>query len=118
MTTANPLNHQGLPILDEKLVPASVFAIGAGNVNPSRANDPGLVYDIKPEDYVSYLCGLNYGDGNVGLFLQRKVKCSEEKSIGEQELNYPSFSLLMLSNDTSDFTTFKRVVTNVGQARS
>lgn len=115
MTTADPLNHQGLPIpiLDEKLVPASVFAIGAGNMLiPQGANDPGLVYDIKPEDYVSYLCGLNYGDGNVGLFLQRKVKCSEEKSIGEQELNYQSFSLLILSNDTSDFTTFERVVTN------
>jgi subtilisin family serine protease len=67
MTTADDLNLQGELILDEKLLPADVFAKGSGHVNPSRANHPGLVYDIQPQDYVSYLCGLNYTDREVGM---------------------------------------------------
>lgn len=114
MTTANPGNLKGRPILDERLVPANLFAIGAGHVNPSKANDPGLVYDIKPHDYISYLCGLNYTNRHVGLFLQGKVNCSKKKSIPEAQLNYPSFSI-QLGSSPQNFT---RQVTNVGEAYS
>ncbi|KAK4365287.1 hypothetical protein RND71_016645 [Anisodus tanguticus] len=54
MTTADTLNLANNPILDERLLPADIFAIGAGHVNPSRANDPGLIYDTPFEDYVPY----------------------------------------------------------------
>ncbi|KAK6781452.1 hypothetical protein RDI58_019248 [Solanum bulbocastanum] len=40
MTTANILNLANDPFVDERLLPANIFAIGAGHVNPSRANDP------------------------------------------------------------------------------
>ncbi|KAL6280211.1 hypothetical protein ACE6H2_017092 [Prunus campanulata] len=43
MTTAEVVNQKGQPSTDETLQPASVFAIGAGHPNPSKANDPGLV---------------------------------------------------------------------------
>ncbi|KAK6137590.1 hypothetical protein DH2020_028670 [Rehmannia glutinosa] len=49
MTTADVVNLAHNPIEDQTLQPADVFATGAGHVNPSRANDPGLVYDIKPD---------------------------------------------------------------------
>lgn len=110
MTTADVVNLEGKPILDERLKPADVFATGAGHVNPLKANDPGLVYDIEPSDYVSYLCGLNYTDTQVGVILQQRVKCSEVKSIPQAQLNYPSFSILL--GDTSQFYT--RTLTNVG----
>nr|GFC15810.1 subtilisin-like protease SBT1.2 [Tanacetum cinerariifolium] len=60
MTTATQESLNGKPIVDERELPADVFAIGAGHVNPPKANDPGLVFDIKPDDYILYLCGLGY----------------------------------------------------------
>ncbi|XP_020216922.1 subtilisin-like protease SBT1.2 [Cajanus cajan] len=112
MTTANTVNLGGKPILDQRLLTADIFATGAGHVNPLKANDPGLVYDIQPNDYIPYLCGLNYTDKEVGLILNQKVKCSEVKSIKQAQLNYPSFSILLGS--TSLFYT--RTLTNVGPA--
>jgi subtilisin family serine protease len=93
MTTANQVNLHGKPILDQRLLLADVFATGAGHVNPSKANDPGLVYDIETNDYVPYLCGLNYTDRQVGIILRQKVKCSDVKSIPQAQLNYPSISI-------------------------
>ncbi|KAJ9129040.1 hypothetical protein P3X46_034200 [Hevea brasiliensis] len=52
MTTADLVNLDGKPIVDERLLPADILAAGAGHVNPSRASDPGLVYDIQPDDYI------------------------------------------------------------------
>ncbi|GAU20694.1 hypothetical protein TSUD_231080 [Trifolium subterraneum] len=110
MTTASTLNLGGTPITDQRLLPADVFATGAGHVNPVKANDPGLVYDIQPEDYVPYLCGMGYSDREIEVIVQWKVKCSDVKSIPEAQLNYPSFSILLGSE--SQFYT--RTLTNVG----
>ncbi|KAL0393399.1 UNVERIFIED_CONTAM: Subtilisin-like protease SBT1.7 [Sesamum latifolium] len=97
MTTADIVNLAGNPIEDERFLPASVFATGSGHVNPSRANNPGLVYDIQPEDYIPYLCGLNYTDRQVSSILQRTVNCSAESRIPEAQ---------------------EGTVTNVGEANS
>ncbi|KAG9149282.1 hypothetical protein Leryth_003250 [Lithospermum erythrorhizon] len=64
MTTANSFNLNKKPIMDERMQHANIFALGAGHVNPPKANDPGLVYDIQPEDYIPYLCGLGYKQAN------------------------------------------------------
>ena len=114
MTTALTKNLKNQPILDEKHHPADFFAVGAGHVNPSKASDPGLVYDIEPNDYIPYLCGLGYSDAQVGGIISRKVNCSKESSIPEAELNYPSFSVALGSKKLK----FKRIVTNVGKADS
>ncbi|XP_018847003.1 subtilisin-like protease 3 [Juglans regia] len=114
MTTADVLNLGGKPIFDQRLLPADIFATGAGHVNPTKANNPGLVYDTKPEDYIPYLCGLNYTDIQVELIVQRAVNCSQVEIIAEAELNYPSFSIV-LGSSTQDYT---RTVTNVGLANS
>ncbi|XP_006358841.1 subtilisin-like protease SBT1.7 isoform X1 [Solanum tuberosum] len=115
MTTAYTLNLDNSPILDEKLLPADIFAIGAGHVNPSRANDPGLVYDTPSEDYLPYLCGLGYTNAQVGSLLRRTVNCLEVKSIPEAQLNYPSFSIFGLGSTPQTYT---RTVTNVGDVAS
>ncbi|KAJ0047845.1 hypothetical protein Pint_16771 [Pistacia integerrima] len=113
MTTADLLNIEGKPIVDETLEPADIFGIGAGHVNPSRANNPGLVYDIQPDDYIPYLCGLGYSDEEVSYIVHRTVNCSNIPSITEGQLNYPSFSVTLGSTQT-----FTRTVTNVGQDNS
>lgn len=114
MTTADVKNLRGNPILDQTSCPANLFATGTGHVNPSKANDPGLVYDIQTDDYIPYLCGLKYTDNEVQVITQRKVKCLEVKSIPEAQLNYPSFSIVFGLTPQ----TYTRTVTNVGPPSS
>ncbi|CAI9764701.1 unnamed protein product [Fraxinus pennsylvanica] len=114
MTTAHIVNLNNAPIEDERFLPVDIFAVGSGHVNPSKANDPGLIYDIEPGDYIPYLCGLKYTNRQMSMILQRKVNCSDESSILEGELNYPSFLIVFgLSNQT-----YTRIVTNVGEANA
>ncbi|XP_009362843.2 subtilisin-like protease 3 [Pyrus x bretschneideri] len=117
MTTANVLNLAGTPIIDQGLKPADVFAIGGGHVNPTKANDPGLVFDIKPEDYFPYLCGLNYNETMIKIITQQIVKCSEVGVIQEAQLNYPSFSIKAGPNQTES-QYYTRTAKNVGPATS
>ncbi|GFP89509.1 subtilisin-like protease sdd1 [Phtheirospermum japonicum] len=118
MTTADVVNLAQNPIEDERFLPANVFATGSGHVNPSKASDPGLVYDIHPEDYVSYLCGLNYTNRQVGSILQRRVNCTEESSIPEAQLNYPSFAITFSRSVSNSSQAYNRTVTNVGEANT
>ncbi|KAF2298933.1 hypothetical protein GH714_029220 [Hevea brasiliensis] len=53
VTTARLSNLAGKPISDRKFVPVNVFGIGAAHVNPSEANNPGLVYDIQPDVFLT-----------------------------------------------------------------
>ncbi|XP_051114525.1 subtilisin-like protease 3 [Andrographis paniculata] len=114
MTSADVVNLAGNPIEDQTLKPADVFAAGAGHVNPTRASDPGLVYDIEPQDYIPYLCGLQYTDREVAIITQQKVNCSEVQAIPESQLNYPSFSIIF----GQEVQTYSRMATNVGPATS
>ncbi|KAF5775046.1 putative cucumisin [Helianthus annuus] len=113
MTTAGKLNLGGQPIEDERDLPANIFAIGAGHVNPSKASDPGLIFDIQPDDYIPYLCGLGYTSKQVGVIVQKRVTCTEV--IPEAQLNYPSFAVTLGPGEIKNFT---RTVTNVGEANS
>lgn len=61
MTTADVTYKNGVPILAQgsnRLSPASPFDFGAGFINPSKAIDPGLVFDIYFKDYVQFLCSV------------------------------------------------------------
>ncbi|KAL3647207.1 hypothetical protein CASFOL_008175 [Castilleja foliolosa] len=117
ITTANILNHAHNPIEDETFVRAEIFATGAGHVNPEAAKDPGLIYDISPEDYIPYLCGLNYTNQQVQVITKKKVECSKANSIPEAQLNYPSFALKFTGKSTHS-QTYSRTVTNVGDPQS
>ncbi|KAI3703379.1 hypothetical protein L1987_73409 [Smallanthus sonchifolius] len=113
MTTAGMVNLGGELIEDERDLPASIFALGSGHVNPSKASDPGLIFDIQPEDYIPYLCGLGYTSKQVSVVVQRRVTCT--KFIPEAQVNYPSFAVTLGVGDSKSFT---RTVTNVGVANS
>ncbi|KAJ8467687.1 hypothetical protein OPV22_030239 [Ensete ventricosum] len=113
MTTARPKDNTRQPIGDEKHVPADLFAVGAGHVDPQRAIDPGLVYDLAPGDYIPYLCGMGIKDESVSAIVRKKVKCSSVKSITEGELNYPSITVTLPANSSKSIS-YTRTVTNVG----
>ncbi|XP_021833706.1 subtilisin-like protease SBT1.2 [Prunus avium] len=118
MTTADVHNLGGKSIVDQTLKAADLFAIGAGHVNPSKANDPGLVYDTQPKNYIQYLCGLNYTDKQIQIITQQTVDCSKIGAIPEAQLNYPSFSIIVGSNKKTKSQLYTRTVKNVGQANS
>ncbi|KAF8021520.1 hypothetical protein BT93_G1842 [Corymbia citriodora subsp. variegata] len=119
LTTAATSNAKGQPILDEARQPASIFATGAGHVNISKAVNPGLIYDTGLIDYVPYLCGLNYNDGDVSLIVGKEVSCSSIESIPDYQLNYPSITLnfVHLGSNVSNVSV-KRTVRNDGPANS
>ncbi|CAL9029742.1 unnamed protein product, partial [Prunus brigantina] len=50
---------------DSDLLPVKFIAIGAGHVNPSKASDMWLVYDIHPDEYGNYFCDLNLTDSEI-----------------------------------------------------
>ncbi|GKD84390.1 subtilisin-like protease SBT1.2 [Tanacetum coccineum] len=103
----------GKPIVDERELPSDIFAIGVGHVNPSKANDPGLISDIKPDDYILYLCGFGYTTKQIRMIAKKTV--IGIKSIPEAELNYPSFLVMLKRGDNK---TCSKTVTNIGIPRS
>ncbi|XP_017700573.2 subtilisin-like protease 4 [Phoenix dactylifera] len=117
MTTADLTANDGSMIPDQNLDQADFFAVGAGHVNPSRADKPGLIYDINSDNYTAYLCGLKYTDRQVSAVVRRSVKCSSIKKISGAELNYPSF-MVILNTRNGYKLEVTRTVKNVGSARS
>ncbi|MQL83732.1 hypothetical protein Taro_016217 [Colocasia esculenta] len=111
MTTAQTTNSDGDGITDETGKTADLFATGAGHVNPAGAMDPGLVYDIRFEDYVEYLCGLGYTDKQILRTASISVDCDQFGSIEPEQVNYPSIAVT-LSDDVRR-KVIKRTVTNV-----
>ncbi|KAG6396986.1 hypothetical protein SASPL_143147 [Salvia splendens] len=101
MTTADRVNLSDKPIEDQNYLTANPYSTGSGQVNPTKANNPGLVYELQPESYIPYLCGLNYTDWQVGLIVQRKVNCLSVKPIADAEFNYPAFSINLGSSAKS-----------------
>ncbi|ONK57369.1 uncharacterized protein A4U43_C10F19380 [Asparagus officinalis] len=115
MTTADKLDHEGKPIVDEYNGIASPFALGGGHVNPSKANDPGLAYNHHSQSYIRYLCGLGYTDRQIATITQHQIRCSRIREKSAEELNYPSISLSLGSPSRK---TIRRKVKNVGEADS
>ncbi|CAH9096593.1 unnamed protein product [Cuscuta europaea] len=119
MTTAYTLDSRGAPITDfvaGNSTSATPFVFGSGHVDPEKAVNPGLVYDISTQDYLNYLCGLNYDSTQITLVSRRKFTCPIVKIPHPGDLNYPSFAVNFYGGNSS--YSFKRVVTNVGTPRS
>ncbi|KAL6651187.1 hypothetical protein ACP70R_010112 [Stipagrostis hirtigluma subsp. patula] len=118
MTTAETTDNLRKPISDVDGKPASYFAMGAGHVNPHRAMDPGLIYNMTAIDYVPYLCGLNYTDKKVStiIYPESPVECAKMPKLQEDDLNYPSITAIL---DQPPFSVLaNRTVTNVGAPSS
>ncbi|XP_047315880.1 subtilisin-like protease SBT1.2 [Impatiens glandulifera] len=116
MTTSEITDHFGKPIMDG-YKPAGVFALGAGHVSPSRAVNPGLVYDIKPDEYLIHLCTLGYSRMEIFTITHRNISCHEalQKNRGFS-LNYPSISVILKPGMKRKM--IKRRLTNVGSPNS
>ncbi|KAK1302973.1 Subtilisin-like protease [Acorus calamus] len=116
MTSATIVNTKGGLIKDETGGTADFFAVGSGQVDPSKADAPGLVYDMGTGDYVAYLCSaLGYTEAQVRAIAGRPVDCSGYTKVTELDLNYPSFTV---NTRQGGVVETMRTVTNVGEAKS
>ncbi|KAG4188631.1 hypothetical protein ERO13_A08G177700v2 [Gossypium hirsutum] len=110
MTTAtvvDPNKHEDLE-----------FAYGSGQINPTQAIKPGLVYDANETDYISFLCKQGYNTTTVRLITgDNSSVCGNTLNGRAWDLNYPSFSLAVEDGKQID-GVFTRTVTNVGSANS
>ncbi|KAK7292872.1 hypothetical protein RJT34_15727 [Clitoria ternatea] len=99
--------------------PASPLASGAGHVNPNRALDPGLVYDVGVQDYVNLLCALNITQKNITTITRSSSNDCSKPSL---DLNYPSFTAFFNGNsslaDSRVVREFDRTVTNVAEGQT
>ncbi|GLU20104.1 hypothetical protein SLE2022_363190 [Rubroshorea leprosula] len=96
--------------------PSTPFDHGAGHVNPVSALDPGLVYDLTADDYLGFLCALNYTGSQITSLARRKFTCDAGKKYSVTDLNYPSFAVNFDTTRTGSTSVFKhtRTLTNVG----
>ncbi|CAO2197297.1 unnamed protein product [Urochloa humidicola] len=102
MTTASITDARSMPILAQGLPRkiADPFDYGGGNINPNKAAEPGLIYDIDPIDY----------DKFFGCTFKKFVQCNATMLPG-YHLNLPSIAIPALRRPI----TVSRTVTNVGE---
>ncbi|KAG0484333.1 hypothetical protein HPP92_008412 [Vanilla planifolia] len=94
---------------------AGIHTMGAELVNPVKALDPGLVYELQLIDYIKYLCGLGYNSREMTKMLGKQTTCTGLNPLSASELNYPSIAV-NLTIGTAGLTV-SRTVTNVGNAQ-
>ncbi|XP_051135337.1 subtilisin-like protease SBT1.4 [Andrographis paniculata] len=113
MTTAYNIDNSGRNFTDLATGEESnPFVHGSGHVDPNRALNPGLVYDLKTIDYIAFLCGIGYDSSRISVFT-RHASCEAAgvKTVGD--LNYPSFSVVFDGKET--VVKYTRTVKNVGE---
>ncbi|KAJ7958236.1 Subtilisin-like protease [Quillaja saponaria] len=122
MTTAYRKYKSGENILDVATgQPATPFDYGAGHVDPALALDPGLVYDDTVDDYVGFLCALNYSSLQIKSATSRDFTCDSRKNYRVEDFNYPSFAVPLETasgkeggSGASATVKYTRTLTNVG----
>ncbi|CAN1157628.1 Subtilisin-like protease SBT1.1 [Linum perenne] len=119
MTTAYVVDNKNNPIADfGSNSTATAFGFGSGHVDPERASDPGLIYDVSTEDYLNHLCSLNYTSAQISAVMSGKSFDCPSGGIGQAgDLNYPSFAVNFKSGGSRNGSSirFRRTVTNVGK---
>ncbi|KAL9239850.1 hypothetical protein vseg_014131 [Gypsophila vaccaria] len=112
MTTALPMNRTKNS--------DGEFAYGAGNLNPTKAADPGLVYETTRDDYLSLMCNLGYTDTQIKVMVGKEsYSCPKQRARKPSpvDVNYPTMSAKV--DYAKPFNLkFSRTVTNVGVANS
>ncbi|CAL5341293.1 unnamed protein product [Camellia sinensis] len=119
MTTASISDNRFQPMIDEATTKLSTpYEFGSGHLNLDLAMDPGLVYDITNDDYVSFLCSVGYGPKTIQVITRSPVNCPRKRPSPEN-LNYPSIAALFSSSPSGvSSKTFIRTATNVGPVNS
>ncbi|KAG0488537.1 hypothetical protein HPP92_007097 [Vanilla planifolia] len=118
MTTAYVHDNKMQPLKDSATAaPSTPYDHGAGHIHPVKALDPGLVYDISPDDYFEFLCTQKLTAIQLKVFTRSKNRACKHSLATPGDLNYPAISAVISNADTSTLT-LHRTVTNVGPPNS
>ncbi|XP_062193151.1 subtilisin-like protease SBT5.4 isoform X2 [Phragmites australis] len=117
MTTARVQDNMRKPMSNSSFLRATPFGYGAGHVQPSRAANPGLVYDANATDYLGFLCALGYKPSVIATFMagagQHQPRACPARAPRAEDLNYPSVAVPHLSPTGAEHTVTRRA-RNVG----
>lgn len=89
------------------------FDYGGGEVDPNKAMDPGLIYDMGMKDYVHFLCSMGYNSSAIHLVTKSPCPKSRNRHL-LLNLNLPSIVIPNLKKSLA----VSRTVTNVGPEES
>ena len=71
---------------------ADQFDIGGDHVNPNRAVNHGLIYNISTEDDIQFLCAMGYSNLSITRLSQKTTRCMNNSHF-VQNLNLPSITI-------------------------
>ncbi|KAJ0974585.1 hypothetical protein J5N97_016550 [Dioscorea zingiberensis] len=118
MTTAYVHDNTYRPLKDAATGEAStLYDHGAGHIQPAKAMDPGLVYDISPDDYYEFLCSQKLTPLQLKVFTKAMNKTCRHTLATAGDLNYPAISAVFQEKIGTELTVH-RTVTNVGPPAS
>ncbi|KAK7314929.1 hypothetical protein VNO77_33459 [Canavalia gladiata] len=118
MTTAYVHDNTKKTLRDASTAkPSSPYDHGAGHIDPIRALDPGLVYDIEPQDYFEFLCTQKLTPAQLLVFAKYSNRSCRHSLASPGDFNYPAISSVFTKKTTNSVfspVTVHRTVTNVG----
>ncbi|XP_023739674.2 subtilisin-like protease SBT3.9 isoform X2 [Lactuca sativa] len=115
VTTASIEDENGQPAVAEGAPhkQADPFDYGGGHVDPNKAVNPGLIYNMTTKDYIHFLCAMGYNDTAISSLANSHSPCPKKTNF-LKNLNLPSISIPELQKPTM----VSRIVTNVGPTGS
>ncbi|KAK9157692.1 hypothetical protein Scep_004266 [Stephania cephalantha] len=97
---------------------ADPFDIGFGHIDPLKAMDPGLVYDMSISDYVIFLCSIGYHKAQIRNMLlippNLNINCPKESMNTYAHLNLPSITVSNLDSQITIERTLRYVGRGIG----
>ncbi|KAK6155799.1 hypothetical protein DH2020_010047 [Rehmannia glutinosa] len=115
MTTSYVHDNTQNPLKDASTATFSTpYDHGAGHINPLKALDPGLIYDIAAQDYFEFLCAQGLTSSELMVFSKFSNRTCRHTLGNAGDLNYPAISAVFPENANITVLTLHRTVTNVG----
>ncbi|KAL8497372.1 hypothetical protein ACS0TY_020891 [Phlomoides rotata] len=115
MTTAYIHDNTRNPLKDASTAtPSTPYDHGAGHINPLKALDPGLVYDIGAQEYFEFLCAQGLTSSELVVFSRFANRSCRHALANSGDFNYPAISAVLPENTNTTTLSLYRTVTNVG----
>ncbi|KAJ0102714.1 hypothetical protein Patl1_05770 [Pistacia atlantica] len=118
MTTASVYDNIGKPLKNDSGYYANPHEMGAGEISPHNALNPGFVFETTTKGYLRFLCYYGYSNKIIKAMSNTNFNCSKNSSHKLiSNINYPSISISKLDRHKVA-TIVKRTVTNVGSVNA
>ncbi|XP_057798453.1 subtilisin-like protease SBT1.3 [Salvia miltiorrhiza] len=115
MTTAYIHDNTQNPLRDaSSATPSTPYDHGAGHINPVKAVDPGLIYDIGAQEYLEFLCAQGLTSSELLVFTKFANRSCRHSLPNAGDLNYPAISAVFPESTNVTVVTLHRTATNVG----